>query len=90
MEYLVERDQLVPQADATVADSPLKMAAMERLVVSPFVRVRKQQMQLLLAGPIRVPGSWWPPQSEDDGKGSWKVELERLEVEAERLLADEP
>jgi hypothetical protein len=89
MEYLVERDQLVPQADATVADSPLKMAAMERLVVSPFVRVRKQQMQLLLAGPIRVPGSWWPPQSEDDGKGSWKVELERLEVETEWLLADE-
>jgi len=88
-DYLVEEDQLVPQADGTVADSPLKLAAMERLVVSPFVRVRKRQMELILAGPTRVPGSWWPPRSEDDGEGSWKLELERLEVEAGRLSADE-
>jgi hypothetical protein len=61
-QYLVERDQLAPQADGTVVDSSLKLAAMERLVVSPFARVRKRQMELLLAGPT--------PWLLGDGKGT--------------------
>jgi hypothetical protein len=62
---------------------------MERLVVSPFVHVRKRPLELLLAEPTRAPGTWWLLRSDDDGSGSWKLELDRLEVEEGRLLADE-
>jgi hypothetical protein len=80
-EYLVENNQRVPYKDGTIADSSLVLAAMERLVVSPFVHVRNREMELILAGPT----TWLL----GDGKDSHQRKLEELKVEAERLSKED-
>jgi hypothetical protein len=83
--YLVEKNMLCPRFDGIVADSRIKEQAMERLVKSPFVSTRVEQIKLLLAGPTRRKGGWF--QSADDGTSSWNQKLEDLEAKARREFA---
>jgi len=81
IDFLVEKGVLSPQSDGIVADSRIKQAAMERLVKSPFVRTRVEQVELLLAGPT---GGWF-----QSGTSGWNQKLAELEAKARREFGTE-